>query len=192
VGATMTALAVGMAARGASIFQVMLTFNTVMSLAYGPPALLGLVSKRTPSWSGLLSFAVGLALGGYGAFVAHWGLVRTVLTVIPLSCAAFFASALFERDDPAHRARREGLFRRLATPIDVPRELGDSPDPTEQVFRFLSRATAGVGVLSLLLIFEAAPGEKTAVVFYAVVTLLVAAALTRVGRVSRSAPARTT
>jgi SSS family transporter len=186
VGATMTALAMGMAARGASIFQVMLTFNTVMSLAYGPPALLGLVSKRTPSWSGLLSFAVGLVLGSYGAFVAQWGLVRTVLTVIPLSCAAFFLSAAFEGDDPAHRERREGLFRRLATPVDVQRELGDSPDPTERVFRFLSRATAGVGALSLLLVFEAGPGEKAVVVFYAVLTLLIAAALTQVGRARRA------
>jgi solute:Na+ symporter, SSS family len=188
VGASMTALAMGMAARGASIFQVMLTFNTVMSLAYGPPALLGLVSKRTPRWSGLATFAAGLALGSYGAFVAHWGLVTTTLVIIPVSCAVFFASALFERDDPEHRARREGLFQRLATPIDVARELGDTPDPTEKVFRFLSRATAGIGVLSLLLIFEAGPGEKTAVVFYAVTTLLMAAALTRVGRVRRALP----
>jgi Na+/proline symporter len=186
VGATMTALAMGMAARGASIFGVMLTFNTVMSLAYGPPALLGLISKRTPSWSGLLTFAVGLALGLYGAFVAHWTpvqtLVRSVFLIIPLSTLAFFASALFERDDPAHRERREGLFRRLATPIDVARELGGNPDPTTEVFRFLSRATAAVGLASLLLIFEAPPGEKAEVVFYAVTTLLVAAALTRVGR----------
>jgi Na+/proline symporter len=190
VGATMTALAMGMAAKGASIFSVMLTFNTVMSLAYGPPALLGLVTKRTPSWSGLATFAVGLALGLYGAFVAHWGLVTTTLVIIPTACVVFFASALFERDDPAHRERREGLFRRLATPVDVARELGDSPDPTAEVFRFLSRATAGVGVLSLLLIFEAGPGEKGAVVFYSVTTLLVAAALTRVGRVARAVPAR--
>jgi SSS family solute:Na+ symporter len=187
VGAAMTGLAMGMAASGQSIFSVMLTFNTVMSLAYGPPALLGLVTRRTPSWSGLFSFGVGLALGSYGAFVAQWGLVRTVLTVIPPSCAAFFLSALFERDDPAHRERREGLFQRLATPVDVARELGDSPDRTGPVFRFLSRATAGVGVLSLLLVFEAGPGEKAAVVFYSVTTLLVAAALTRVGRVARSA-----
>ena len=189
VGATMTALAMGMAARGASIFTVMLTFNTVMSLAYGPPALLGLVWKRTPSWSGLLTFAVSLALGCYGAFVAHWGLVRNVLIIIPVSCAVFFATGLVETDDPAHRERREGLFRRLATPIDVARELGDTPDRTAEVFRFLSRATAGVGLLSLLLVFEAGPGEKTAVVVYAVITLLVAAALLRVGRV-RAAPSR--
>ena len=44
--------------------------------------------------------------------------------------------------------------------------------------------------LNLLLVFEAGPGEKPAVVFYAVTTLLVAAALTRVGRVARVAPAR--
>jgi len=183
VGATMTALAMGMAARGASIFGVMLTFNTVMSLAYGPPALLGLVSKRTPRWSGLLTFAVSLAIGCYGAFVASWGLVRNVLIIIPVSCAVFFATGLLEGDDPAHRERRDGLFRRLATPVDVARELADTPDRTAEVFRFLSQATAGVGILSLLLIFEAGPGEKTAVVFYAVVTLLLAAALTRVGRV---------
>jgi solute:Na+ symporter, SSS family len=186
VGATMTALAMGMAASGQSIFSVMLTFNTVMSLAYGPPALLGLVSKRTPSWSGLFSFAVGLALGGYGAFVAHWGLVRTVLTVIPPSCAAFYLAGLFDRDTVAQRERREGLFRRLATPVDVAAELGDSPDRTRVVFRFLSVATAGVGLASLLLVFAAAPGERSAVVFYSVVTLLVAAALTRVGRVART------
>jgi Na+/proline symporter len=187
VGATMTALAAWMAASGQSIFSVMLTFNTIISLAYGPPALLGLVVRRTPHWSGLVSFAVGLLLGMYGAFVTHWTpvqtLVRSVFLIIPAATLAFFASAYFERDDPAHRERREGLFRRLATPIDVAHELGGNPDPTTEVFRFLGRATAAVGLASLLLIFEAPPGEKAEVVFYGVTTLLVAAALTRVGRV---------
>src|SRR5262245_38428190 len=113
VGATMTGLAMGMAAQGASIFSVMLTFNTVMSLAYGPPALLGLVSKRTPSWSGLLSFTVGLALGGYGAFVAHWGLVQNVVIIIPASLAVFVASGALAGSDPIHAARRDAFFRRL-------------------------------------------------------------------------------
>jgi SSS family transporter len=178
VGATMTALAMGMAARGQSIFGVMLTFNTVMSLAYGPPALLGLVVKRTPSWSGLLSFAVGLALGCYGAFVGGWGLVQSVLIVIPASTASFFISGLFDRPTE----RREGLFRRLETPVDVARELRAGSDPTAEVFRFLARATAGVGLASLLLVFAAGPGEKATVVVYGVITLLLAAALTRVGQ----------
>jgi SSS family transporter len=178
VGASMTGLAMGMAARGQSIFEVMLTFNTIMSLAYGPPALLGLVVKRTPSWSGLLSFAVGLALGCYGAFVGHWGLVQSVLIIIPASTASFLITGLFDRPTE----RREGLFRRLATPVDVERELSASADPTAEVFRFLARATAGVGVASLLLVFAAGPGEKQTVVVYGAMTLLVAAALTRIGR----------
>src|SRR5258706_2696094 len=53
VGAIIIALAMTMAAQGQSVFKVMLTFNTVMSLAYGPPARLGLVRKRTTYWSGL-------------------------------------------------------------------------------------------------------------------------------------------
>jgi hypothetical protein len=161
----------------------MLTFNTIISLAYGPPALLGLVVKKTPSWSGLLSFAVGLVLGCYGAFIGDWSLVRNVLIILPTSCLIFLASALIGRDDAAHVARREGLFTRLATPVDVDRELQGSVDPTATVFRFLSRATAGVGMLSLVLIRWAGPGERSTVVFYSVLTLLVAAALTRVGRV---------
>ncbi len=183
VGATMTALAMSMAARGQSIFEGMLTFNTIISLAYGPPALLGLVVKKTPSWSGLLSFAVGLVLGCYGAFVGQWSLVRNVLIILPTSCAIFLLSGLVRRDDAAHLARREGLFSRLATPVDVARELQGSVDPTATVFRFLSRATAGVGVLSLLLIGWARPGERGTVVFYSALTLMVAAALTHVGRV---------
>ena len=82
----------------------------MMSLAYGPPALLGLVVRRTPRWSGLVSFVVGLVLGSYVTFWAKAGLVATVLIVVPASVLAFFASRFFEADDAAHGARRRGLL----------------------------------------------------------------------------------
>ncbi len=78
VGVVIIGIALAMAAGGHSVFGVMVTFNTVMSLAYGPPALLGLVVRRTPSWSGLASFAVALAIGSIGTFVLRWGLVANV------------------------------------------------------------------------------------------------------------------
>src|SRR5580704_397436 len=62
IGGATTVIAAIMAGSGQSVFQIMLTFNTLMSLAYGPPALLGLAVRRTPPWSGLASFAVGLFL----------------------------------------------------------------------------------------------------------------------------------
>ncbi len=86
-----------MAASGQSVFQIMLTFNTLMSLAYGPPALLGLVVRRTPPWSGLASFATGLILGILGAFVYHWSLIQQVAIIIPSSFGVFFLTMLFDR-----------------------------------------------------------------------------------------------
>ena len=112
IGGATTVIAVIMAASGQSVFQIMLTFNTLMSLAYGPPALLGLVVRRTPPWSGLASFATGLILGMLGAFVYHWSLIQQVAIIIPASFGVFFLTMLFDRGDTPGRAL---LFRNLNT-----------------------------------------------------------------------------
>jgi SSS family transporter len=177
VGVVIMGIALAMASGGYTVFGAMVTFNTVMSLAYGPPALLGLVVRRTPSWSGLASFAVALAVGAVGSFVLGWGLVANVLTVVPASVAVFFLSRLFPETDPARLARRDDLFRRLDTPVDKAAELRDTHDPTTQVFRFLSRATGLVGVLCVPLAFTAPPGERATVIEYVAITLAVALAL---------------
>ena len=101
VGGITTVIAVVMAASGQSVFQVMLTFNTLMSLAYGPPALLGLVVRRTPPWSGLASFFTGLILGILGAFVYHWSLIQQVAIIIPSSFGIFFLTMLVDQGELA-------------------------------------------------------------------------------------------
>jgi hypothetical protein len=169
----------------------MVTFNTVMSLAYGPPALLGLVVRRTPSWSGLASFAVALAVGAVGSFVLGWGLVTNVLTVVPASVAVFFLSRLVPETDPARAARHDDLFRRLETPVDMAVELRGSHDPTTEVFRFLSRATGVVGLLCAPLAFTAPAEQRATVVGYVVITLALAVGLAFVrGRTAAPADPR--
>lgn len=177
VGLVITAVALVMAGSGASVFKYMVEFNTVMSLAYGPPALLGLVVRGTPRSSGLVSFVVGLILGSYVTFWAKAGLVSTVLIVVPASVLAFFLSRFLEAEDEAHGARREAFFKRLDTPVDVARELRDVPDPTAQVFRFLSRSTGLVGLASLLVLLSAGPEDRGTVVGYVVITLVLALGL---------------
>lgn len=174
VGGGTTVLAAIMAASGQSIFQVMLTFNTLISLAYGPPALLGLAVRRTPPWSGLASFAIGLILGLLGAFVYHWSLIQQVAYIIPASFGVFFLSMLFDRGDTPARAR---LFKNLNTPIDVAEELKDFPDYTAPVFRFLSRTISCIGLLSLLLLLSAPPEQRMTVVWFAALTLSVGGSL---------------
>lgn len=174
VGGATTVLAVIMAASGQSIFQVMLTFNTLISLAYGPPALLGLAVRRTPPWSGLASFGIGLILGLLGAFVYHWSLIQQVTYIIPASFGVFFLSMLFDQGDTPARAR---LFKNLNTPIDVAEELKDFPDYTAPVFRFLSRTILCIGLLSLLLLLTAPPDQRLTVLWFAALTLSVGGSL---------------
>src|SRR5690348_792180 len=174
IGGATTVIAVVMAASGQSVFQVMLTFNTLMSLAYGPPALLGLAVRRTPPWSGLASFATGLVLGILGAFVYHWSLIQQVAIIIPSSFGIFFLSMLLDRGDwPA----RERLFRNLNTPVDVGKELKDSADFTAPVFRFLSRTICAIGGLSLLLLFDVPSNQRLTVIWFALLTFAVGGSL---------------
>jgi len=174
IGGATTVLAAMMAISGQSVFQVMLRFNTLISLAYGPPALLGLVVRRTPQWSGLASFVTGLVLGILGAFVYHWSLIQQVAIIIPSSFGIFFVTFLFDRGDTPERAR---LFKNLDTPVDVARELKDSADFTAPVFRFLSRTISAIGLLSLLLLFTVPSDQRVTILWFAALTLLVGGSL---------------
>jgi hypothetical protein len=186
IGGGTTAIAMIMAASGQSVFQIMLTFNTLMSLAYGPPALLGLVVRRTPPWSGLASFTTGLILGMLGAFVYHWSLIEQVAIIIPASFGVFFLTMLFDRGDSPGRAL---LFRNLNTPVDVATELKDSADFTVPVFRFLSRTISFIGLLSLVLLFTVPPNQRITVVWFAGLTVAVGGSLWFVRGSANSEPA---
>ena len=162
-----------MAARGASIFEVMMTFNTLLSLCYGPPALLGLAFRRSPWWSGIATFSTALLLGIVGVFFYNWSLIQQVFIIVPASVAVFFFSFLFDRGDWPERAE---LFHRLQTPIE-PIEIAENPDFSRPVFRFLSRTVAGIGLASLLLMIPVAPGERSTILAFSCITLTVAVAL---------------
>jgi hypothetical protein len=183
IGGVTTGVAVIMASRGESIFGVMMTFNTLISLSYGPPALLGLVFRRTPWWSGMATFATGLTMGVLGDFVFHWSFVQQVLFVIPPAFAVFFFSMLFDGKELPGRAR---LFQRLNTPVD-PSEISDTPDFSEPVFRFLGRAVAGIGLASLLLLIPNPSAAYSIIFSFSALTLCVAVSLWLVPRGIRSA-----
>jgi hypothetical protein len=180
VGVVITGIATVMARRGLSVFTVMVQFNTVMSLSYGPPALLGLVVRRTPHWSGMASFLASLAVGSVATFVVGAGLVATVLLMVPTGVVVFLGSALAPGEDPAHLQRRDAFFGRLDTPVDAARELAGVPDPTGAVFRFLGASTGLLGLGALALIGFAEPGERWTVIAYVALTLALAGALTLV------------
>jgi SSS family transporter len=187
VGVIVTGVATAMARRGVSVFTVLVQFNTVMSLSYGPPALLGLVVRNTPHWSGLASFLASLAIGTVATFVVGAGLVATVLLMVATGVAVFLASALAgKEEDPAHGTRRDAFFASLHTPVDAERELAGVPDPTARVFRFLGASTALIGLGALSLLGFADPGERWTVFAYVALTLALAGGLALIRGESRS------
>jgi hypothetical protein len=133
-----------------------------------------LAIRRTPPWSGLASFAIGLVLGVLGAFVYHWSLIQQVVYILPASFGVFFLSMLFDRGDTPGRAQ---LFKNLNTPIDPATELKDVPDFTAPVFKFLSSTISVIGLLSLLLVFGAPAGQRMTVLLFSVLTLMVGGSL---------------
>ena len=183
VGGVTMLLAVMMASRGESIFEVMMVFNTLISLSYGPPALLGLVFRRAPWWSGMATFATGLTLGILGDFVFKWTFIEQIVFVVPASFSVFFLTMLFDGAETPGRAR---LFKKLDTPID-PSEISGVPDFSRPVFRFLSRAVACIGLASLLLLIPNPPGARLTILSFSALTLAVAASLWFVPGGGRSA-----
>jgi hypothetical protein len=88
-------------------------------------------------------------------------------------------SGLLDHGDTPARAQ---LFKNLNTPVNVSVELKDSPDFTIPVFRFLSRTIFCIGFLSLTLLLTAPPNQRTTVLWFALLTLVVGASLKFVGR----------
>jgi len=114
IGGATTAIAVIMAASGQSVFQIMLTFNTLMSLAYGRlRAGVGGTPDASVVW--LASFATGLILGMLGAFVYHWSLIQQVAIIIPASFGVFFLTTLFDTEIRPGEHCSSGIWIRPST-----------------------------------------------------------------------------
>lgn len=186
VGGATTLLAALMASRDESIFQIMVVFNTLISLSYGPPALLGLVFRRAPWWSGMLTFATGLILGMLGDFVYHWSFIQQVGFIVPSTFTVFFVSMLWGEQQTVGCAK---LFKQLDTPID-PAEISDVSDFSRPVFRFLGFAVAGIGITSLLLLIPNPSSARSTILCFSGINLAVAATLWLVPACARPAHAK--
>ncbi len=175
IGIIVPAIALIMVISGKSAFKLLNIFNSIISIAYGPPALIGLLSKKTPHWSGLLYFAVALILGCIGWFFLGWGIPENVFYVIPLSIIIIFGSRLltgsFFKEKEKYIKNRENFFTKLQTPIDVKNEVGDAGDIEYVVFNFLAKVTAFIALLSLLFLFINPVEESVTIILYSAITL---------------------
>jgi SSS family solute:Na+ symporter len=191
IGIIVPLVALMMVISGKSAFSLLNTFNSIISIAYGPPALIGLLFKKTPNWSGLLYFVVALIMGCIGWFFLGWGIPENVVYVIPLSFILMFGSHLlpknFIKEKQVYITNRDNLFIKLETPIDIKKEVGDAGDVEFVVFDFIAKVTAVIALISLLFLFINPVEEFLPIILYAGITLGFAALFFFLSR--RSKPA---
>jgi Na+/proline symporter len=175
IGVIVPVIALIMVLSGKSAFKLLNIFNSIISIAYGPPALIGMLSKKAPHWSGLLYFAIALILGCVGWFALGWGIPENVFYVVPLSVIIMFGSIFitkyFGKEKEIYKDNRAQFFEKLATPVDVIKEVGDTGDIQNVVFRFLAKATTFIALLSLSFVFINSWEESVTIFLYSGITL---------------------
>ena len=179
IGIIVPLLALAMVFSGKSAFSLLNTFNSIISIAYGPPALIGFLSKKAPHWSGLVYFVVALILGSIGWFALGWDIPENVLYVVPLSVVIMFGSRFvtkyFIKEKDEYKKNRELFFEKLNTPVDVEKEIGSLGNIQYAVFNFLAKVTTLMALISLLFLF-ANPGDQSiTIILYSGLTLGMAA-----------------
>ncbi len=161
---------------GLSLFQIMQSMVSLVTMPVAVPLLLGLFFKRTPPWSGwstvLVCFLTSLLLANltspsllgpdayrrllpFGSPLAPWE-TPTVLFVLGVvantlvgSLWFFGTSFWYRRQSPEYHARVESFFTNMKTPVDHTTEGGESSDGSQ--FTTLGRLCLCYGAFVTLL-----------------------------------------
>jgi len=189
IGIIVPVIALIMSISGESTFGLLIIFNSIISIAYGPPALLGLLMK-TPHWSGLAYFIVAIVLGSVGWFFLGWGIPENVIYVAPLSPVIMIGgrwiSKYFGNENPEYIKKQDAFFKKLNTPVNLETEVGVMDNIQFVVFSFLAKVTAFFAFFSLLFLIFNKREDSTVIILYSAVTLTLAIVLYVLGRINES------
>ena len=182
-------------AKGASgIFTLLFVLESIFQIPLGLPLLYGFLVRRGPWWSALFAYVVGAAtslfINGYLNRYLGWGLNETYLIGIPAitTTVAFFTPVLLYEPKGAFAERVAGFFRKLQTPIDPEKELGDRGVSGRGQLAIVGRVTTGIGLACFLMLLTADAGRnRTVIAIYAAATTAVGLIFVLAGRTPDSA-----
>jgi Na+/proline symporter len=206
IGFGVVMIACGMAVdalRTINLFDFFQLFNAMAMPPMMVPMVLGLLIRRTPSWSGWSTVLVGLLAGvaAKAAFapelIQHWLNYATPLTVretidsqfVFVSVATFVVSTawflgtmpFYRYSRPSSRARVESLFADYHRPID--RAHGEGRDQDAMQYRVVGRLSMILGGFMLVCMLIPNPLRgRLAFLFIGGVCFLLGLWMERIGR----------
>jgi len=175
------------------MFDIMLNLGAMLAIPLAIPLLLGIFVRRVPGWSAI--FAIGCCMVvSLAAATAEqtWSFQQKLLANLAVGCAAFMLTrAFWPTTSHAYRRQVAAFFRRMHTPVDFEREVGEANDGDQLKLLGWFLVSAALFVLLLLLLPGRAEGWW-AILFIAgsmfAVGLLMLLAARRRARAARGAP----
>ena len=163
---------------GKGIFEIMLDMGALVATPMAVPMFWGLFVRKTPSW--IAFAAIGCAvvpstLGFFSGslFETEWTFQMKFFAVFCTGTGAFLAALPFAGGLPEEREKGvTEFFRRMHTPIDFAREVGEANDASQ--LTILGRLGLGVGLFVGLMVAlpNEAAGRLTILVLAAVISLV--------------------
>lgn len=172
---------------GLGMFELGLHIGAMLALPLGVPLVMGIIIRTTPPWSAMISaifallpnaWAFGGWIGGGGPVPYHW----KVAMAMTLGVSSFLLTTLWwPRTKPADRERINAFFKRMKTPIDFEREVGEANDGLQ--LRVLGMALMVVaGFVAALVVAPQSLADRGAVLLVATALLAVGTPMWLVGR----------
>jgi SSS family solute:Na+ symporter len=135
-------------ADGKGVFEGMLNIGAVVALPMSIPMMLALFIRKAPRWSAMASIGVTLVPAAVGFFAgagwmaglaagtpfeellsSEWSYQRKVFVNISIGIAVFLASVPFWKTaSEGYRLQVAEFFRRMHTPVDFEKEVGEAND----------------------------------------------------------------
>ena len=150
-----TLVAIKYALSGKSQYGIILTIGAMIGTPLAVPMFWGIIIKKNTSGSGLFSVLCGffVALTSYICaefYDTPWDYSTKVFSIMIVSSAAFFVLIPFAKyNKKEYNERVEGFFKRMNTPVDFAKEVGETNDAI-QLNIIGSLAVAGAALISLL------------------------------------------
>lgn len=151
--------------QGTDLFQIALNVVTLIMIPTSVPMLLAFFIKRTAPWAAVVSMFMGFAPSLIDILVeTGWTYQDRTFWVIGAALFGYLVSIPFYKSSsPEYRARIEGFFVKMKTPIEFEKEVGASLDWIQ--LRMIGRYATILGVFlsSLILLPNPLWGRLSAV-----------------------------
>jgi SSS family solute:Na+ symporter len=175
------------------IFTLLFILESMFLIPLGLPLLYGFLVKRGPWWTALCAYAAGAAtslfVNLYLNSYLDLKLNETYLIGIPAvtTTIAFFVPVLLVKPTGEYARRVETFFKKLETPIDPEKELGQAGVSGRGQLAIVGKVTTGMGLACFVMVAASEAGRnRMLIAIYATVTTLVGLAFVAAGRVPKT------